>query len=31
MCTAMRHRGPDDEGLYVTAGAGLGIRRLYMD
>ena len=28
MCDVMRHRGPDDEGLYVGPGAGLGMRRL---
>jgi len=28
MCDVMRHRGPDDEGLYVGSGAGLGMRRL---
>ena len=28
MCTAMRQRGPDDEGLYVGDGVGLGMRRL---
>jgi len=28
MCDVMRHRGPDDEGLYLGAGAGLGMRRL---
>ncbi len=28
MCEALVHRGPDDEGLYVTDGVGLGHRRL---
>jgi asparagine synthase (glutamine-hydrolysing) len=28
MCTALRHRGPDDEGLYVRGAVGLGMRRL---
>lgn len=28
MCDVMRHRGPDDEGLYVEPGAALGMRRL---
>ena len=28
MCAAMVHRGPDDEGLYLGAGVGLGMRRL---
>ena len=28
MCDVMRHRGPDDEGLYLGAGVGLGMRRL---
>jgi asparagine synthase (glutamine-hydrolysing) len=28
MCTALRHRGPDDEGLYVHGAVGLGMRRL---
>lgn len=28
MCQAIVHRGPDDEGLFVKDGAGLGMRRL---
>jgi asparagine synthase (glutamine-hydrolysing) len=28
MCGAMIHRGPDDEGLYVSGPVGLGMRRL---
>jgi asparagine synthase (glutamine-hydrolysing) len=28
MCGAMVHRGPDDEGVYMGAGVGLGMRRL---
>src|ERR1700722_15271977 len=28
MCQAMVHRGPDDEGIYVKGGVGLGMRRL---
>jgi asparagine synthase (glutamine-hydrolysing) len=28
MSTAIRHRGPDDEGFYVKGSIGLGIRRL---
>jgi asparagine synthase (glutamine-hydrolysing) len=28
MCDAIRHRGPDDEGLRAVAGVGLGMRRL---
>jgi asparagine synthase (glutamine-hydrolysing) len=28
MCDAIRHRGPDDEGLFVDEGVALGMRRL---
>lgn len=28
MCNLIKHRGPDDEGQYVTPQVGLGIRRL---
>ena len=28
MCGVMRHRGPDDEGIHVERGVGLGMRRL---
>src|SRR6266567_5382651 len=28
MCSALQHRGPDDEGLYVHGAVGLGMRRL---
>jgi asparagine synthase (glutamine-hydrolysing) len=28
MCAQIRHRGPDDEGIYVGEGVGLGMRRL---
>src|SRR5437867_5136428 len=28
MCAAIKHRGPDDEGLFVDSGVGLGMRRL---
>src|SRR3989454_689504 len=28
MCAAVRHRGPDDEGLFVDGAVGLGMRRL---
>jgi asparagine synthase (glutamine-hydrolysing) len=28
MCAAIRHRGPDDEGVRVEPGMGLGMRRL---
>jgi asparagine synthase (glutamine-hydrolysing) len=28
MCQAIRHRGPDDEGLLVEDGVGIGMRRL---
>jgi asparagine synthase (glutamine-hydrolysing) len=28
MCRAMVHRGPDDEGIYLGDGVGIGMRRL---
>jgi asparagine synthase (glutamine-hydrolysing) len=28
MCAAIRHRGPDDEGIHVEAGVAIGMRRL---
>jgi len=28
MCTAIRHRGPDDDGFFFDGPAGLGMRRL---
>jgi len=28
MCTAITHRGPDDEGFYLSGSVGLGMRRL---
>src|SRR5919109_1604256 len=28
MCDRMRHRGPDDEGIHVDGGCGIGMRRL---
>lgn len=28
MCNAIVHRGPDDEGIFVKGGTGLGMRRL---
>ncbi len=28
MCQTMVHRGPDDEGIFIKNGAGLGMRRL---
>jgi asparagine synthase (glutamine-hydrolysing) len=28
MCEVIRHRGPDDEGIHVETGVGLGMRRL---
>ena len=28
MCDVIRHRGPDDEGIHVGPGVGLGMRRL---
>ena len=27
MCAAMVHRGPDDEGIYVSDGVAIGMRR----
>ncbi len=28
MCEVIRHRGPDDEGIHVEPGVGIGMRRL---
>ena len=28
MCDQIRHRGPDDSGVYVNGGCGIGMRRL---
>jgi asparagine synthase (glutamine-hydrolysing) len=28
MCTSLRRRGPDDQGMWVRGGVGLGLRRL---
>ena len=28
MCDVIRHRGPDDEGIHVEPGVGIGMRRL---
>jgi asparagine synthase (glutamine-hydrolysing) len=28
MCDAIRHRGPDDEGIFVAGNVGIGMRRL---
>jgi asparagine synthase (glutamine-hydrolysing) len=28
MCGQIRHRGPDDEGVYINGGCGIGMRRL---
>ena len=28
MCTVLTHRGPDDHGVHVADGVGLGMRRL---
>ena len=28
MCSAIRHRGPDDEGMHLEPGVALGMRRL---
>jgi asparagine synthase (glutamine-hydrolysing) len=28
MCDVMRHRGPDDDGIHVEPGVGIGMRRL---
>src|SRR5215217_1771276 len=28
MCRVIRHRGPDDQGVYHQPGVGLGMRRL---
>src|SRR5215475_1965937 len=28
MCAQIRHRGPDDEGVYIDGNCGIGMRRL---
>jgi asparagine synthase (glutamine-hydrolysing) len=28
MCDTIRHRGPDDEGVHISGGCGIGMRRL---
>jgi asparagine synthase (glutamine-hydrolysing) len=28
MCSMLVHRGPDEEGVYLGSGVGLGMRRL---
>ena len=28
LCDSIRHRGPDDEGIFVSGGFGMGMRRL---
>src|ERR1700723_3848706 len=28
MCGQIRHRGPDDDGVYIDGGCGIGMRRL---
>ena len=28
MCAALLHRGPDEEGFFISANVGLGIKRL---
>ena len=28
MCDVIRHRGPDDEGVWIDEGVALGMRRL---
>src|ERR1043165_5614041 len=28
MCDQIRHRGPDDEGFYLSGGCAIGMRRL---
>src|SRR5438309_9364439 len=28
LCATLQHRGPDEEGLFVQGGVGLGMRRL---
>ena len=31
MCDVIRHRGPDDEGVWVDRGVALGMRRLSIE